>query len=116
MNSGDRGAVTAEFAVALPAVVAVIALCVGALGVTGRQVRLEQAVAQAARLAARGEAGSGVREVIARIASTDDVAVRTDGDLVCVSARISLPAPLPSLAAESCALAGDDGGAAGAGG
>ena len=49
----DRGAVAAEFAVALPALVLVIALGVGALSAGSRQVRLQDAVADAARLAAR---------------------------------------------------------------
>ena len=37
-----RGSVSAEFAVTVPAVVVVIVLAVSALGVGGRQVRLEQ--------------------------------------------------------------------------
>lgn len=106
----ERGAVTAEFAVALPAVVAVIALCVGALSTVGRQVRLEQAVAQAARLVARGDTEERARGVVARIAGTGEVSFGHDGDLLCVTARITPPAPFPALHAQSCALAGDGGG------
>ncbi len=105
--SGDeRGAVSAEFAVALPAVVVVVALCLGAIGAVGRQVRLEQAVAQAARLVARGESDGRARDVVQSIAGTRDVRIRADGDLVCVSAGVSPPPPLPVLRAESCALGG----------
>jgi Flp pilus assembly protein TadG len=56
--------VTAEFAVALPAVVLVLVLGVSALSAAGRQVRLQDAAADAARLVGRGEdparAGSAV--------------------------------------------------------
>jgi len=51
----DGGSATAEFAVIVPAVVLLIALTAGSLSAVGRLVRLEQAVAQAARLAARGD-------------------------------------------------------------
>jgi len=103
----ERGAVSAEFAVALPAVVVVVALCLGAVGAVGRQVRLEQAVAQAARLVARGDAESRARDLVRTIAGADDIGIRAEGDLVCVTARFSPPPPLPSLRAESCALAGE---------
>jgi hypothetical protein len=63
----DGGSATAEFAVIVPAVVLLIALTAGSLSAVGRLVRLEQAVAQAARLAARGETGR-VAELVAAIA------------------------------------------------
>lgn len=49
----DRGSVTAELAVALPAVVLLLGFCVGAIGVAGQQVRLQHAAAQQAREAGR---------------------------------------------------------------
>lgn len=103
----DRGSVTAEFAVVVPAVVLLVALTAGTLAAVGRQVRLEHAAAQAARLSARGEAdraGHLVREIAdGRLESVD-----TDGDLVCVTASASagLPLPIPELRARSCALDG----------
>ena len=51
----DRGSVVAEFAVALPAVALVLLLGAGSLGACARQVRLQDATADAARLVARGE-------------------------------------------------------------
>lgn len=108
MGGDERGAVTAEFAVALPAVVVVVALCVGGLGAAGRQVRLEQGVAQAARVVARGEPDAHAVDVARRIAAADDVTVRTEGDLVCVTATRAAP-PFPSQHARSCALAGATG-------
>ncbi|MFT4050928.1 MAG: TadE family type IV pilus minor pilin [Microbacterium sp.] len=106
---GDRGSATAEFAVVAPAVVLVIALAAGALAASGRQVRLEQGAAQAARLAARGESDARVDGIVAAVADGVVSAVSTEGDLVCVtaSAPASVPLlPLPDLTARSCALSG----------
>ena len=63
-TGGDGGSVVAEFAIALPAVVIVFLLGMGALGASARQLRLQDAVADAARLAARGEADDRVRGVV----------------------------------------------------
>ena len=108
VRGDDRGSVTAEFAVVVPAVLLVVALTAGSLAAAGRQVRLEQAAAQAARLAARGEADVRVAEVVSAVAGGAVGAVSADGDLVCVvvSAPLGLPVPLPDLQARSCALAG----------
>ncbi len=105
MSGDERGSVTAEFAVVLPAVVLVLVLCISALGATGRQVRLEQAAAQAARLAARGESDARVRAVAAGVAGPVSVTVRADGDLICVRLTADAAPPLPALRARSCALA-----------
>ncbi|WP_454118279.1 TadE family type IV pilus minor pilin [Microbacterium lacticum] len=108
MRGGDRGSATAEFAVVVPAVVLVIALTAGCLAAAGRQVRLEQGVAQAARLAARGEPSDRVSAIVAAVAGGEIDAVSDDGDLVCVSATAParVPLPVPPLRARSCALAG----------
>lgn len=105
---GDRGSVTAEFAVALPAVMLVLVLGVSALSAAGRQVRLQDAAADAARLVGRGEdparAGSSVAAAVTGAAA--DIEFR--GELVCVHA--SAPAAtvswFPPVTASSCALAG----------
>ena len=103
----ERGSVTAEFAVIVPAVVLVVLLTVATLAGAGRQIRLEQAAAQAARLAARGEDDARVRATLAAVGGDPTVQVHTEGDLVCatVRARASVPLPLPPLRAESCAAA-----------
>ena len=108
MRGDDRGSATAEFAVVVPAVVLVIALTAGCLAAAGRQVRLEQGVAQAARLAARGEPSDRVAGIVAAVAGGAVDGVSDDGDLVCVSASAPtrLPLPVPSLQARSCALSG----------
>lgn len=108
MRGDDRGSATAEFAIVVPAVVLVLALTAGSLAASGRQVRLEQGAAQAARLAARGESAAAVAGIVSAVAGGDVVSVTDDGDLVCVIARAptGLPLPLPPLRAHSCALSG----------
>jgi Flp pilus assembly protein TadG len=103
---GERGAVSAELAVALPAVVVVVMLGVGALGAGARQVRLQDAAADAARLIARGEGVDRAAAVVALAGGT--ATIDDSGELVCVraSAPAPLALPLPPLTARSCALGG----------
>jgi len=104
---GDRGSVTAELAVALPAVVAVVALAAGALSCAAVQVRLQDGAADAARLVARGDgdrAGAAVSVAVAGASHS----VAESGDAVCVTAEATAafgPVSIP-LSARSCALAG----------
>jgi len=103
----DRGSVVAEFAVALPAVILVLLLGVGALGASASQVRLQDAAADAARLAARGETDARVRAVVAQAQPGGIAVIESRGDLVCVEASAPAPAALPlRITATSCALAG----------
>ena len=106
---GERGSVTAEFAVALPAVVLVLGLALAAMQLVGEQVRLQVAVADVARVLGRGDAGSLVDLQQAAPGATL-VTTRPDG-LVCARARA--PAALGvivgiELTASACAL--DDAG------
>ncbi|MET0975043.1 MAG: TadE family type IV pilus minor pilin [Leifsonia sp.] len=83
---GERGSVTAEFAVAFPAVALTLAACLGGVQVVGLQVRLTDAAADAARSAARGdEAAAGARAAAAVPGA--GVVLQRDGDLVCALAR-----------------------------
>jgi len=101
----DRGAVVAEFAVALPAIVLVLVVGLGALAGASRQVRLQDAVADAARLSARGESEQRVRETVVASVAEASVEISPRGDLVCVTA--SAPALLGvRITAAGCALAG----------
>ncbi|WOF24085.1 TadE family type IV pilus minor pilin [Microbacterium betulae] len=102
----ERGSVAAELAVALPAVVLVAALGIAGLGAASRQVQLQDAAADAARLVARGEDEGRAAAVVADAGGRLAIAHR--GDLVCATASgeaaigsISMP-----LEAVSCALAG----------
>ena len=104
---GERGSVVAEFAVALPAVVVVLILGVGALGASARHVRLQDAAADAARLAARGESDERVQAVLATAVAGASGEITRRGDLICVTAASAAWVRLPlTLTATSCALAG----------
>ncbi len=103
---GEKGAVAAEFAVALPAVLIVLALALGALGTAATTVRLQHAATEGARLLGRGD-DAGASSALAAAGGTMTV-TRGDG-LVCVSAAAAAPPlglPLPVSAARACALDG----------
>lgn len=91
---GERfsGAVTAEFAVALPAVLLLLALLLAgsAAGVT--QLRLEEAARAGARSLARGEDAAAVKVIVRRLAGDAAASVvDSDGEWlsVTVSGRVS---------------------------
>lgn len=95
---------TAEFAVALPAVLLVLAVCLGGLRVGTERLRLVDAAAQSARLAALGEAPE--RPALA-VGATVAASTRAD-QTVCITLRrdvpvLGLPVPIEAVA---CALAG----------
>ena len=102
----DRGSVSAELAVALPAVVLVLACCLSGMQVAGQQLRLQDASAAAARTLARG---GDAAAVASRLAPGSELRTTAEGDLVCAVLRsrasllwlVSL-----DLRASSCALAG----------
>lgn len=101
----DRGSVTAEFAVTLPAVVLVLAACLTGMQVVGQQLRLADAAAHAARSLARGESADAAAARAAREVPGATITQRTDADLTCVTA--SAPAALGlTVTASSCALSG----------
>lgn len=101
----DRGAVVAEFAVALPAIALVLLLGSGMLAAGGRQVRLQDAAADAARLAARGEPDQRVHDTLGAAVPGATGRIGARGDLLCVTA--TAPGLLGlELSVSSCALAG----------
>ena len=106
---GERGSVAAELALALPAVVLALMLGAGALGAAARQVSLQDAAADAARLLGRGESGGAAATVVAAAVPGAVTSSRASGDLVCVTARadasIGTLLRIP-LSASSCALSG----------
>ena len=94
---GQRGMVTAEFAIVLPAVVFVLALSLGALGLAMDQIRCVDAARAGARAASRGDSPGAVVLVASRAAPSDAVvSVGTSGDLVSVSV-VSRPRAAASL-------------------
>ncbi|MEV7607179.1 TadE family type IV pilus minor pilin [Paenarthrobacter sp. NPDC089322] len=76
----ETGAVTAEFAVALPAVILLLAflLAGGAAGIT--QLRLEEAARAGARALARGDSTEAVQGIVRRLAGEAASAVVESDD------------------------------------
>jgi len=91
LRQDDHGAVTAELAVALPAVVLVLAalLVVVVAGVS--QVRVVDAARAGARAASAGESDGRVHEIVAQLAgSSASATVGGDGSWVTVTVRTSV--------------------------
>jgi hypothetical protein len=84
----------------MPAVVLVLALCLGALQIGGAQVQLQDAAAATARSLARGDSAPAHPGAA--------LATSRKGDLLCVVMRRSIDlVHLPvTVEARSCALAG----------
>lgn len=108
-TDAESGSVAAELAIALPAVVLTLLLGAGALGAAARQVSLQDAVADAARLLGRGESTATAYGAVTASVSDAQVSSEERGDLSCVSARIDAVIGriihIP-LTATSCALSG----------
>ena len=85
----ELGSVTAEFAVALPAVTAVLALCLGAASTGVAQVKLEES--------ARGDSEAEIRAVVERIDPAQSVQVSAangePGEASQVQVVVTRPAP-----------------------
>lgn len=108
-GESERGSVAAELALALPAVLLVLALGVGGLGAAARQVSLQDAAADAARLLGRGEDAGAASATVSRAVPDASLSSSSGGGLVCVTARSEVAVGaflrLP-LEASSCALDG----------
>lgn len=78
----DRGSVTAEFAVVVPAVLVVLGLAVGAIMLSAQRLSLSAAVAEVARLEARGDLAAAQL----RLAALGEVGVARsrDGPMLCL--------------------------------
>lgn len=101
-SPAEEGVITAEFAVALPAVTVVLALCLGAASTGVAQLKVEESARTAARAAARGDSEAQIRSAVSRIdpaqsvqisVSPDDAAVTEAGRAREVHVRVSRPAP-----------------------
>ncbi|MGH3690008.1 MAG: TadE family type IV pilus minor pilin [Microbacterium sp.] len=108
-RTGERGSASAELALALPAVVLALLLGAGALGAASRQVALQDASADAARLLGRGEGHDAAANAVHAAVSGAKTSSSLAGDLVCVTASLEVsvgPLIRMPLRASSCALAG----------
>ena len=106
-SPAEEGVITAEFAVALPAVTVVLALCLGAASTGVAQLKVEESARTAARAAARGDSEAQIRSAVSRIDPAQSVqisvspdAVTSDGAVAAdagrareVRVRVSRPAP-----------------------
>lgn len=104
---GDAGAVVAEFAVALPAVVLVLATCLATLRIGVEQLRLGDAAAAAARVVGGGEPEAAAHDVVRALSSGEIVSIAREPPLVCVTATTSIRIGflnLPPLHERACAL------------
>ena len=105
---GERGSVTAEFAVALPAIAVVLAACLGSVQLAAQQVRLTDAAADAARALGRGESAAEAAAIADRVSGGAALQVSHDEPFVCVTLSASGVGVLAAvrLQAESCAVSG----------
>ncbi|MDQ0895292.1 Flp pilus assembly protein TadG [Agromyces ramosus] len=105
---GDRGSVTAEFAVALPAIALVLAACLASVQLVAEQVRLTDAAADAARALGRGETEAVAAAIADRITGGAALAVSAEAPFVCVTLSSAGDGFLAAieLRAESCAVSG----------
>ena len=98
-SPSERGSATAETAVALPALLLVVAVCVWALGVVGSTLRCAEAARAGARAAARGDTGDAVSEAATRAARRPaEVTTSANGGYVTVRVSWSARPPVPLLA------------------
>jgi len=104
---GERGSVTAEFAVALPAVVVVLAFLLAGAAAGAAQLNLEKAAQAAVRQLGRGETEAAAARTVRSIAGEDAVvSADSSGGWVTVLVTTSVPGPWPefggwTLAAEA---------------
>lgn len=104
----EAGSATAEFAVLIPAVCLVLAVCLSGLQLATRQLQLHDAAALAARSAGRG---ADPTALVTQLVPSAIVRTVRRGNLVCVHVEAH-GSPFASVlgftivGAESCALAG----------
>lgn len=92
----ERGMVTAELAVLLPAIALLAVLGAWAVLAAAAQVRCVDAAATGARALARGESIQEVRRVTASVAPPGaTVRLGAQGDLVTVEVRVTVEVPGP---------------------
>ncbi|MET0914981.1 MAG: TadE family type IV pilus minor pilin [Jiangellaceae bacterium] len=91
-----RGAVTAEIAAALPALVVIVVGAVWLVAVALAQIQCVDAAREAARAAARGEQPAVVSDLAETVApDRASVQVRIGEDTVTVDVSARIPVPLP---------------------
>ncbi|MBG6224484.1 Flp pilus assembly protein TadG [Arthrobacter sp. CAN_A2] len=98
VRGAQRGSVTAEVAVVLPALVVLLALLLATAHVGTVQLRLEEAARAGAREVMRGESSASVQQTVQRLAGDTAVAqVASDGQWTTVEVRARVEGPLVEL-------------------
>lgn len=91
----SRGAVTAEFAVTLPAVLLVLAMLLAGASAGITQLRLEEGARAGARALARGDDSASVERTVRTLAgATASAAVSADGEWLHVTVTDRVGGPL----------------------
>lgn len=94
----QRGSVTAEVAVVLPALVVLLALLLATAHVGTVQLRLEEAARAGAREVMRGESSASVQQTVQRLAGDDATAqVGSAGEWTTIEVRARVDGPLVDL-------------------
>ncbi|MBT8162160.1 pilus assembly protein [Arthrobacter sp. GN70] len=94
----DLGAVTAEFAVTLPAVLLLLALLLAGSSAGITQLRLEEAAKAGARALARGDGNAAVEGIVRKLAGdAASTIVAEDGGWIVVTVSAKVAGPLGSL-------------------
>lgn len=89
----DRGSVTAEWALVLPAVVLVLAAVLSSVGVMVQQSRVDGVAADAARLASVGYSSSSITDhVVTRLGDQATVALKSASEGISICAVVSAAA------------------------
>ncbi len=93
----DSGMVTAELALAVPALTAAVLALAWVLGLGGSHLALAQATREGARAAARGESAAHVRSVVQELVPGATVLVRRSAGRVVVTSVVRRTPPVGFL-------------------
>lgn len=113
----DRGSVTAEFAIALPAAMLVLGVAIGAIVLAAERVSLTSSAAEIARLEARGDTAAAQSQIL-RLPAKVSISRARHELLHCVQLRAApRPGVLQGLTveAQSCAAVSQGAAIAGTG-
>ncbi|UUL77232.1 TadE family protein [Pseudarthrobacter sp. Fe7] len=92
-----RGTVTAEFAVTLPAVMALLAMLLAGAAAGMTQLRIEEGARAGARAMARGDGPAAVERTVRTLAGASATAsIATDGEWLTITVADRVPGPLGS--------------------
>ncbi|MCU1565377.1 MAG: TadE family protein [Pseudarthrobacter sp.] len=93
----ERGAVTAEFAVTLPAVLLLLAMLLSGAAAGVTQLRLEEGARAGARALARGDDSAAVERIVRTLSGTSaSAAVAADGEWLSITVTDRVGGPLGS--------------------